>query len=156
MNVQKRLYRRFGDYSVYVVDGEAVRDLRQESDEEFGEWSISIWFPRLIPENEIWLEDDLQETEYPFVLANAFTQLRRLDSGASKDAAYKAGNLAEQRLRQQRVPAGPLYVRQYVRFGPITVWLVNGETVRDRYYVPFIEGGNHGRYHFLLIIRTPA
>ena len=149
MPINKRLYRRYGDYTVFIVDGEAVRDLRQEPDEEFGEWSIHAWFPGLIPENEIWLEDDLPETEYPFVLANAFTQLERLHHGASKDAAYKAGNIAEQRLRQNRVPAGPLYVRQYVQFGPITVWLVNGETVRDRYYVPFIEGGNHGRYKFV-------
>ena len=150
VNIRKRFYRRYGDYTVFVVDGEAVRDSRPEGDEEFGEWSIHAYFPSLIPENEIWLEDDLPETEYPFVLANALTQLRRLGCGASKDAAYKAGNTAEQRLRQMRdadlVKAGQIYVRQYVQIGPITVWLVNGEVVRDRYYVPFIEGGNHGRY----------
>ena len=150
MNIQKRLHRRYGEYTVYVVNGEAVRDLQPEGDEEFGEWSIHVYFPKLIPENEIWLEDDLPETEYPFVLANAFTQLRRLSSGASKDAAYEAGNDAERRLREMRdaelVKAGQIYVREYVQIGPIAVWLVNGEVIRDRYYVPFIEGGNHGRY----------
>lgn len=150
MNIQKRLYRRYGEYTVYVVDGEAVRDLRPEGDEEFGEWSIHVYFPKLIPDNEIWLEDDLPETEYPFVLANAFTQLRRLSSGASKDAAYEAGNEAERRLRQMRdaelLKAGQVHVRRYVQIGPIAVWLVNGEVIRDRYYVPFIEGGNHDRY----------
>lgn len=153
MLIYKRFYRQYGDYIVYIVDGEAVRDLRQESDEEFGEWSIHTWFPDLIPENEIWLEDDLQEAEYPFVLANALTQLNRLHHGASKNAAYKAGNVAEKRLREQRDAnfAGQIYVRQYVQIGPITVWLVNGEVVRGRYYVPFIEGGNHGRYIFVPI-----
>ena len=157
--IQKRFYRQYGDYSVYIVDGETVRDSigatreTKLSDEEFGEWSIHACFPKLIPENEIWLEDDLPETEYPFVLANAFTQLRRLDSGATEDAAYRAGNTAEQRLRDARdaglVKSGQIYVRQYVQFGPITAWLVNGEVVRDHYYVPFIEGGNHGRYAWI-------
>ena len=147
MNVRKRFYRQYDEYKVCIVDGEAVRDSRPEGDEEFGEWSIHAYFPKLIPENEIWLEDDLQESEYRFVLANAFTQLRRLESGATLDAAYKAGNTAEERLRDAGDSnAGQIYVRKYVQIGPITVWLVNGQAVRDRYYVPFIEGGNHGRY----------
>jgi hypothetical protein len=151
--IAKRFYRQYGDYAVFVVDGEAVRDRRPEGDEEFGEWSIHAYFPGLIPEKEIWLEDDLPETEYPFVLVNAFTQLRRLSEGAALDAAYDAGNAAEKRMRQHRdaslLKTGDIYVRPYVRVGPITVWLVNGEVVRDRYYVPFIEGGNSGRYSFI-------
>ena len=78
MAIQKRFYRQYGEYGVYVVNGEAVRDLRPEGDEEFGEWSIHVYFPKMIPENEIWLEDDLPESEYPFVLANAFTRIGRL------------------------------------------------------------------------------
>lgn len=151
MNIQKRLYRRYGDYTVYVVDGEAIRNSRPEGDEEFGEWALSIDFPGLIPENEIWIEDDLQETEYPYILTNAFTQLKWLENGSKKDAAYNAGDSAEKRMRVTRDPnlGGQIYVRKYVTFGPITVWLVNGEAVRDRYYVPFIEGGNHGRYDWI-------
>jgi hypothetical protein len=33
--------------------------------------------------------------------------------------------------------------------GKIDVWLVNGESVRDKYYIDFTEGGHDLVYHFI-------
>ena len=43
-----------GKYTAYAVDPLAVRDLSQ-SDEEFGNFAVHGDFPRLIPEEEIWV-----------------------------------------------------------------------------------------------------
>src|ERR1041384_4376375 len=74
--LNKRRVLTHTDYTVYAVNGYAVRDAAQP-DEEFGNFATRDEFPDLIPEGEIWISEKLAEKEGVFFIANALTQQAR-------------------------------------------------------------------------------
>jgi hypothetical protein len=64
------------DYTVYSVNGLAVRDAA-EADEEFGNFATRDEFPDLIPKGEIWISEKLAPREGVFFIADALTQLAK-------------------------------------------------------------------------------
>jgi hypothetical protein len=147
---------------VYAVDSLAVREISL-TDEEFGNFAVHDEFPRLIPENEIWITDRIADAEGLFFVANAVAQRWAQDHGGeSEETAYTTGLNVERYLRRKlrgaefragrphkRVPER-IYVEQYAELpdptGPadtVTVWLIDGAVARDLYKTDYTEGG-HG------------
>src|SRR5436309_12963043 len=87
-----------GSYTAYSVDPLAVRGMSQ-SDEEFGNFATHDEFPRLIPEDEIWIANRIAHEEGLFFVADALARLRATDEGSSEDQAYETGQKVERYLR---------------------------------------------------------
>ena len=148
-------------YKVVAVDPLAVRDISL-SDEEFGNFAVHPEFPRLIPENEIWITDRIADAEGIFFIGNALAQLKARERGESEDKAYDDGENAERFLRHcirgaefrdgkphKRVPE-KIYVERYTTLPDptrpgedVVVWRIDGALARDYYKTDYTEGG-HG------------
>src|SRR5205823_11391159 len=87
--LHKKRVLSHADYTVYSVNGFAVRNVAQP-DEEFGNFATRDEFPNLIPKAEIWISEKLAPKEGVFFIANALTQQARQAAGAS-DKAYDDG-----------------------------------------------------------------
>lgn len=151
-DINKKKIATYGPYSIYLVNGEAVRD-SSLANEEFGEFAIHNVLPALIPENEVWIEDDVPETEWWFLIANALFQLKLLAGGMSKDAAYDKAIDYEAELRQNteghKKASSDIKEKLTFNYGRYSFWLVNGFVIRNRYKTDFVEGGNHSVYHWI-------
>lgn len=165
--LQKTRLLAHGPFTAYAVDPLAVRD-RSQSDEEFGNFGVHHEFPRLIPENEIWIASRVAQEEGLFFVANALARLRAMDEGSSEDQAYATGENVERYLRaklrgaeyrggrpHKRVPPR-IYVEEYITLpdpegpgGQVTAWRVDGAVVRDFYKSDYTEGGHGYVYRWL-------
>src|SRR5262249_44643931 len=104
MNRHPPLYKRrlfsYDGYTVYAVDPLAVRDASQ-ADEEFGNFAVHDEFPRLIPEDEIWVTDRIADAEGLYFVANAVVLLRAKAQGQPEERAYETGLNVERFLRRK-------------------------------------------------------
>ena len=145
-------------YAICTVNSFAIRDWA-EKEEEFTNFATHVDFPKLIPSDEIWIDERLFAWEGVFYVANALVRLREQTSGRSEERSYKAGLRAEQMLREvmsgvkfragrphKQVPER-LYALKYTclpdPMSPIEVWCVDGNLVRCIYKTDYCEGG-HG------------
>jgi hypothetical protein len=155
--LNKKRILSHADYTVYSVNGLAVRNVAQP-DEEFGNFATKEDFPDLIAKGEIWISEKLAPKEGVFFIANALTQCSREAQGAT-EKAYDDGLEAERGLREKlngvafrdgkphkQVPA-EIYLEEYTALpdpqGPVHVWVVDGNLVRSYYKTDYTEGG-HG------------
>src|SRR5438270_11960194 len=88
------------DYTVYSVNGFAVRNVAQP-DEEFGNFATQDEFSDLIPKGEIWISQKLAPKEGVFFIADALTQLMLQADGVKPDKAYDEGLNVERLLREK-------------------------------------------------------
>jgi hypothetical protein len=155
--LNKKRVLSHADYTVYSVNGLAVRNVAKP-DEEFGNFATRDEFADLIPAGEIWISEKLAPREGVFFIANALTQCKRKAEGAT-DKAYDDGLAVERMLREKlngvefrdgkphkRVPDA-IYLESYTVLpdpeGPVKVWVVDGNLVRSYYKTDYTEGG-HG------------
>ncbi len=155
--LNKKRVLTHADYTVYSVNGLAVRNAAQP-DEEFGNFATRDEFADLIPGGEIWISEKLAPREGVFFIANALTQRKRLAEGAT-DKAYDDGLEVERHLREKlngitfrdgkphkQVPDA-VYLEPYVVLpdpqGPVKVWVADGNLIRSYYKTDYTEGG-HG------------
>jgi hypothetical protein len=150
----KKLIDQYGKYKVYLVNGDAVRSSSPAA-EEFGESDIHAHLPDIIPQNEIWIEDDVSKDERQVLIASSLYILKAIENGVSWDKAYekatqKEKDYRESRRQSQKNPLGTdkpakksIYVKLYGKIDNMKVWLVDGEKVRDCFRVQWMEGG-HG------------
>ena len=161
-NLHKKLIDQYGEYKVFLVDGKAVRDSSPKA-EEFGGSSLHCFIPSLIPEKDIWIEDDIKPEERKILIASALYQLKKIERGVSPGKAYDQGIAREKDYREsmhlskqnpektnERAP-NKVYVRKYghIKDENIDVWLVDGEEVRGHFKVDWIEGGQPWVYGFM-------
>lgn len=156
--LRKRRVLAHEDFTVYSVNGLAVRNAAQP-DEEFGNFATRDEFPNLIPEGEIWISEKLVSKEGIFFIADALTQLARQAAGVGPETAYDDGLEVERLLRakvngiefrdgkpHKQVPE-EIYLGLYLTLpdpkGPVEVWLVDGNLARSYYKTDYTEGG-HG------------
>ncbi|MFL5245360.1 MAG: hypothetical protein ACJ8FY_24965 [Gemmataceae bacterium] len=156
--LHKQLVLRHADYTVYAVNGLAVRNVAQP-DEEFGNFATQDDFSDLIPKGEIWISQKLAPKEGVFFIADALTQLMLQADGVKPDKAYDEGLNVERLLREKlngvefrdgkphkQVPK-EIYLEPYLTIpdpkGPVDAWIVDGNLVRSYYKTDYTEGG-HG------------
>ncbi len=147
--IGKQLLDTYGPYSVYQVDGAAVRNSSLVN-QEFGLVAIHVDFPRLIPDREIWVEADVREDERPYLIENALYRLKAEADGLNPLQAYQKAVQHEAKLRSYGKPpksdgkdAGRAWYRDpYLRIGDVTAWLIDARQVRDVFQDDFLEGAN--------------
>lgn len=156
--LNKKRILTHADYTVYSVNGYAVRDVAKP-DEEFGSLATQDEFPDLIPEGEIWISQKLDPKEGIFFIAAALARLKLQARGESRSKAYDEGLEVERVLREKlngvefrdgkphkQVPK-EIYLDHYLTIpdpeAPVEVWSVDGNLVRSYYKTDYTEGG-HG------------
>ncbi len=155
--LRKRRMLTHAEYTVYAVNGFAVRNVARP-DEEFGNFATQTEFRSLVPKGEIWVSEKLAAREGVYFIANALARLKRTAEGAT-NRAYDDGVEVERLLRERltglayrdgkphrQVPPA-IYRAPYVRLpdpqGPVEVWLADGHLIRSYYKTDYTEGG-HG------------
>jgi hypothetical protein len=146
--IRKKLIGRFGDISIYRVDGEQVRSISNGL-EEFNE-SASHMIIDAIPENEGWVENTVTKEELPFVV---FGLVSGMISGN-----YDAGELAEKAERYKVSPSQDgasgtpdpnTYIQKLGDIFGVKFYLIDANVVRNQYKVDFALGGNNGPYDWV-------
>lgn len=153
--VDKKLIDQYGKYKVYTVNGETIRNLSKK-DEEFG-LSYSFKYFGIIPKNEIWIEDDVKENERPILIYIELYKLKLIDSGMEKWDAYHKAEKMDKKLREKmdknsnKKVDDNIYKKEYckIKDAEVTVWLVDGEKVRDNWKSDFMEGGHNYVYKWI-------
>lgn len=149
---RKKFLKSMKGYKLYSVDDKQIRD-NSLADEEFSDYAIHDDFPKLIPEDELWLSDKLSNKELPIIIAGAIKRLKLLERGYSPDEAYKKAVAYEKRQRQHTKDNKSFKIKRLkVIYDPkdnIEVYLVNGKKVRDLFKVDYVEGGNSEAYKWM-------
>ena len=158
--IEKKLLTKYRNINVYSVDGSKLRKAvtRQQVDEpgkhfdDFEDYGIHADFPA-IPENEIWIGNELSEKEIQLVSRVALYRLQLLESGIDADAAYDKADALNRYFRAEQFGDASnvnVHVRPYKELdNGVIAWIVSGLNVRNRYDVNFIQGGNPQRYSYI-------
>ncbi len=157
-----RLARRVDDISVWIVDGEYVRE---NLDVEFTNFGQHYAFP-FIPADEFWLDQEQAPGEERFFITHLLVEHHLMAGGMEYDPALVRGDSAESAERVQTTKGrvarsiletgrrAPLLERIHEELlpaysGAVKVWVVDGELVRDLFFVDFTEGGHDKVYRFV-------
>jgi hypothetical protein len=148
-------------FSVFLVDGEYVRD---HLSEEFTNFGQHFRF-RFIPADEFWIDAERTPGEEHFFIDHLLMEHRLMAGGMSYDAALTLADKAEMKERRKvgfiRKGIKPrLNKEEYIRLvhkkkltrystDKLKIWIVDGDLVRDRFFIDFTEGGNDKVYRFI-------
>jgi hypothetical protein len=149
------------DFSVWEVDGKYIRD---HINREFTNFGQHFRFP-FIPKHELWIDKEYAPGEENFFVDHMLYEWHLMSQGVSYDDSVGKGDNKEKRERlkskillkakeeQEKkhitIPK-ELYKEKLDGYGDIlSVWIVNGELVRDLFYIEYTEGGHHFIYKFI-------
>jgi hypothetical protein len=79
--IQKLFLGRFRDYDVYTVNGMAIKIIYSMDFVEAGNHEKWEW----IPEDEIWIDNNLDNTDYKYNLAHEYFEAEQMKSGVKYD-----------------------------------------------------------------------
>jgi hypothetical protein len=152
---------KFLGFDVMIVDGKYIRD---NMDEEFANFGQPLDF-KFIPKNELWIDKEHSGNESRFFIANMLAQHRMMAKGKSFDNARIYANKIERKMRANskicKSARKKIKHRQEIlkrihkkllekySNDKIRTWVVNGELVRDLFFIEFTEGGNDEIYPFV-------
>jgi hypothetical protein len=148
--------------SVWIVKGQYVRD---RIDEEFTNFGQPRAFP-FIPPGEFWLDEENAPGEEEFFLRHLIVEYQLMAGGSDYDSALDRAGKAEREARRASVLGeegrqlqdsgrnAELMKRVHKELwaecsGATRVWIVDGELVRDVFFIDFTEGGHDKVYDFI-------
>lgn len=146
--------------TVWLVDGQYIRN---NINIEFTNYSQNYQFD-FIPKNEFWIDSYSNKHELNFFI-DAMINMKELKAKHynHKEAIRIAGNKESKNRKKQKIMKiysklisennikEVIYIQDLINFDEYTtkVFLVNGKTVRDLYYLDFVQGGNDKVYSFI-------
>lgn len=160
--MKKPYIKRYGIYSKYtiwIVDGEYIRN---KINEEFTNYGQHYRF-KFIPKNEFWIDKERVPGEEKYFIDNMLVQNRLMSGGVSYLKAVGKAEAAERKerrkhefikLNKKKSPNNSIIKKIHKRLlkkysNKINVWIIDGELVRDLFYVDFTEGGHDKVYKFI-------
>jgi len=171
MKVKKKLWKKVGPYTIYLVDGALLRETITMEDvmkknvdytmADFLDYGIhgdtkkhnGDRFPQ-IPKNEIWVSEQIDEFEKNIALLTAYKHLE-LSKKEGPEKAYNHAMDYEEELRKKFASKKhqDVHLKKYTSLGDgkskIIVWVVDGEAVRDRFDENYIQGGHGYVYNYV-------
>lgn len=152
---------KVGEYSVWIVDGNFIR---KNIDEEFTNFGQFYRF-NFIPQNELWIDKEHSRGEEKFYIDAMLTIIKAVKKGLPYAEAVKKATSKEKKERKksklfQEIKISnldnahlidKLHIRLLKKYSgkKIQVWRVNGEIVRDFFFLDFTEGGHSKVYPFI-------
>ena len=95
--IHKKLIKKYSkNVSVWIVDGELVRDL---FDIDFTEGGHHLVY-RFVPQDEIWIDDSLSEKELRFVLLHELHERNLMAKGWDYESAHRDSSKIELHCRK--------------------------------------------------------
>ena len=156
-----RKIAKIGDISVWSVNGKYVRTFL---DEEFTNFGQHYRFP-FIPKNEFWIDNEHSNDESRFYIDHLLLENRLMKEHIGYDnALVKADKkeLSERRkstfykksFKKKHITSQEIIKKIHKRLikkysTGLSVWIINGELVRDKFFIDFTEGGHDKVYHFV-------
>jgi hypothetical protein len=147
-------------FSIWLVDG---RYVRTRIDEEFTNFGQHFRF-RFIPRNEFWIDHLHAPGEEHFYIDHLLLENRLMAAGMDYDRALTRADRAELKERRKVdfihkgiAPGRPkaAYIRRIHKrllktySDGLKVWIVNGDLVRDLFFIDYTEGGHDKVYRFV-------
>lgn len=146
-------------FTVWEVSGAYVR---QNLSEEFTNFSHHYVFS-FIPKYEFWIDKEFSHDESTFYIDHLLTEWRLMSRGENYDEAHRKACQVESRERHKSkfsletpVARDPKLIKRVHREllktysnAFVSVWVVRGELVRDKFFVDFTEGGHDFVYRFV-------
>lgn len=150
------------DKTVWYVDGELVR---KDLDIEFTNFGQHYDF-NFIPENEFWIDNEYSPGESGFFIDHMIESYKLMSKGVDYDSALYVGDSIQTSERSKSA----LYIQcaeiiktkdtlallkkihrtlLNKKTDKIKIWVINGEIVRDIYFIDFTEGGHGYVYNFV-------
>ncbi len=162
--MKKQYLKKLGNFSgfnVWIVNGKYVRE---NFDREFTNFGQHLNYS-FIPKNEFWIDKENEGDESRFFITNMLVENKLMSMKKSFDYAHKMAMLAEkrQRLKSKMMKNALKKTRQKDETlkkihkkllkgysnEKLKVWIVEGELVRDLFFLDFTEGGNDQIYSFV-------
>lgn len=158
-----RKLQEIGEFEVWEVDGMFVRN---NLNREFTNFGQHFRFP-FIPKHQFWIDKENAPGESHFYIDHLLTEWHLMAGGADYDTAIEKADLREQRERKKSalmekfrkeldrpkklnitIPK-EVHRHKLADTKNLQIWVVNGEVVRDIYFIDFTEGGHHFVYDFV-------
>ncbi len=156
-----RKYSEVSGFTVWIVDG---RYIRNNMNREFTNYSQHYQFD-FIPKKEFWIDKEKVSGEEKYYIDAMIIMDRLLAEGVSHDEAVKQANAIERaeraksRLMKKEVELkknekdllDSIHKRLLKKYSndKVKVWIVDGEAVRDLFFIDFVEGGHGYVYPFI-------
>ncbi len=153
-----RKYQTIAGFDVWIVNGAYIRE---NIDDDFTNYSHHYKF-NFIPENELWIDKNSKEGEIPFYIDSMIYLIQSVKSGKTYEESIKISDKVEKRERAKDKLMRNFYrhkkqdvmhlihkklLKNYSK--KINIWVVNGEAVRDLFFLDFTEGGHDKVYPFI-------
>ena len=158
MNAKIRKIGSRGKITIYIVNGQIVRE---EVDEEFTNFGQHFRFS-FIPKYEFWLDQEMSPDERRFFIDHLLVEWKLMNRGKNYKYAIETADKIEaserQRSKAYLQTSSEDYSKQVKKIHKhllgqtakkLQVWIVDGELVRDLFLIDFTEGGHHFVYHFV-------
>jgi hypothetical protein len=130
-------------FTVWLVDGAYVR---KNIDVQFTDVDTSP-HRRYIPTNEVWVDSGTKGSEIDLMARSGVREAKAMRSGKIWAQAETAADKTERAERKHDQDAhARVKITKLGSNGKVSVWLVKGRAVRDRFDIDFTEGG-HGRVY---------
>lgn len=155
-----KLYGTFSNFTVWIVDGDYVRSTLDEEFTNFDHHYCS----HFIPKNEFWIDKEYGKGEERYYIDHMLVEYRLMAEGKSYLEASHRAELIERRERSKsellkKAIKKKMHRKDIIRkihktllkkySKTLKVWIVNGELVRDLFFVNFTEGGHDKVYSFI-------
>lgn len=160
-NIYIKKIGKVSGFKVWIVDGKYIRD---NIEEEFTNYAQHDNFS-FIPEDEFWIDKERNPGEEKYFIDFMLAFNRFFSKGISYNKSWDMANKIEKRERSKsklmkkelkiKKAKGNLLNTVYKKLlkeygdGKIKVWIVNGELVRDLFFLDFTEGGHDKVYSFI-------
>lgn len=155
-----RMIATVSKFRVWLVDG---RFIRTRIDEEFTNFGQHFRF-RFIPRNEFWIDHLHAPGEERFYIDHLLVENRLMAEGIDYDRALARADRVELKERrkidyiQKGIDPGrpktasirKIHKRPLKTYSNgLKVWIVDGEMVRDLFFIDYTEGGHDKVYRFI-------
>lgn len=99
-NIRKKYLGRVKgtDIKVYIVDGELIRDVYYIDFTQGGHDLVYKW----IPPKEIWIDDDLKESEIMYTIIHEYVERKFMEKGIDYPTAHKHALKIEYKYRHKQ------------------------------------------------------
>lgn len=146
-------YGTIAGFTIYIVDGMYIRKYINKEFTNFGQY----YNFRFIPNHEFWIDRKCGNSqEIPYFIEHLLVEYRLMEQGVPYNTALRKANAVEQSERQKALARQKfkgiqsIYKKLLTPYsGKIKVWIVNGKTVRDHYFIDFAQGGHDLIYPFV-------